>query len=256
MNKTTIKVLQEIIRNKNFSVESAAEKLGKARTTIYDCLAELRKSNILDKRNHLEDNELTNAYKKLFLTYPYDFSFLSKNNIRILLLLEKEMPFTEIIQKSKLSRYTVNQLLKELKNRGFLNKKNKLVKPPELLSLLRIIKKTRSNNTLKLPNTAVIIKRSEKRDLIQATKETSLNLKPTAFSAFNVKIISPLNYYTTKKRVCMQDIFNDAKEISQTKREILITALFYYKNKKKLKKNICYEEIINSKEFEEFKENA
>lgn len=251
MNKTTVKVLQEIIRSK-FSVDSASKNLKKAKTTIYDCLSYLRKNDILNKNNRLKDNELTDAYKKLFLTYPYDFSFLTKNNLKILLMLNKNISFIDIIKRSRLSRFTVHQLLKDLRNRGFIDENNVLIHPPELLSLLKTIRKYKDNHFLKLPDTAVIIGSDEERNLIQATKETSLPLHLTAFSAIK-SIVSPYNYYTTKKRTTVHDIFDDAKIISKSKREQLITALFYDKNRKKLKKDISYEKIINSKEFKTFK---
>lgn len=247
MNKTTIKVLQEIIRNKDFKVRNTAKKLNKAKTTVYDCLATLRKNNLLNKHN-----ELTEAYKILFLTYPYDFSFLTKNNLPILFLLEDEISFTNIIRKSKKSRFTVNNLLKHLKNRGFINKNNKLLLQ-ELINLIRTIKKYKNNYLIELPPTAVIIDKNEERNLIQATKNTQLPLKKTAFSVMDV--VSPYNYYTTKKRITESDIFTDAKIISKTKREEFITALFY--RKKKLKKDQKYEEIIHSREFSKFeKENG
>ncbi|MBU1622223.1 MAG: hypothetical protein KJ597_01475 [Nanoarchaeota archaeon] len=249
MNKTAIKVLQEIIRNKYFKIEDAARKLKKAKTTIYDCLAKLRKNNLLDKNNTLRSNQLTQAYKKLFIMYPYDFSFLTKNNLKILFLLDKERTFGEIIKKTKLSRYTVNQLLKQLRTRGFSNKRNKLTRPEELISLIKTIQKFQQTYYLELPPTAVIIDDNEKRTLIQATKETDLPLKYTAFSAFNIKIIVPYNYYTTKKKVTFKDVFDDAKIISKTRREKLITALFYKKNRKRLKKDKEYEVLIASKEF-------
>lgn len=252
MNKTTVKVLQELIRNRKFSVESTAKKLNKAKTTVYDCLSSLRKSSLLDKNNQLKDHEFAQAYKKLFLVCPYDFSFLTRNNLSILFLLEKEISFTDLIKKSKKSRFTVNQLLKHLKNRGFINKNNKLIFP-ELLALLKTIRKYQRNYLIELPLTAVIVDKDEERDLIQATKETQLPLKKTAFSA--MKVISPYNYYTTKKRITEKDIFSDAKILSKTKREELITALFY--KKEKIKKDQEYEQIIQSKEFKEFeKENG
>jgi predicted transcriptional regulator len=246
MNKTAIKVFQELVRNKDFSVESMAKKLNKAKSTIYDCLSNL-------KTNHLlTDNELTESYKKLFLTYPYDFSFLTKNNLKILFLLENEISFTKIIKKSKKSRFTVNQLLKDLKNRGFVNKNNKLTLP-ELQGLINLIKKYQNNYFLKLPKTAIIIEQNKNRNLIQATKDTQLLLKKTAFSVMNV--VSPYNYYTTKKIITKKDIFEDAKIISKTIREKLITALFY--KKEKLKNDQQYEQIIQTKEFKDFaKENG
>jgi predicted transcriptional regulator len=243
MNKTTVEVFQEMIRNKNFSVEGTAKKFNKAKTTIYDNLSIIK--------HILQNDQLTKAYKTLFLTYPYDFSFLTKNNLTILFLLENEISFTEIIKKSKKSRFTVNNLLRHLKQRGFINKKNKIILL-ELLDLLKIIKKYQKNDFIKLPNTAVMIDQNGNRDLIQATTNTNLQLKKTAFSAMN--IISPYNYYTTKKKVMSKDIFLDAKLISKTKREELITALFY--KKEKIKKDPKYENIINTKEFKEFeKEN-
>lgn len=249
MNKTAVKVLQEIIRNRHFTVENTAKKLKKAKTTIYDCLAELRKGNILQQDNRPKQNELTEAYKRLFLAYPYDFSFLTKNNLKIFFQLNEERPFREIIKKSGLSRFTAHQLLRQLRNRGFINKKNKLIQPEELVALIKTIKKFQQNHYVELPSTAVVIDENEERTLIRAAKDTQLPLKITAFSAFEA--VSPYNYYTTKIKVTVQDIFNDAKTISKTRREKLITALFYKKNRNKLKKDQEYEELIKSKEFKE-----
>lgn len=251
MNKTTIKVLQELIRDKDFSVEGTAKKLNKAKTTIYDCISTLRKKQILNKQNRLKNNELAEAYKKLFLTFPYDFSFLTTKNMAILLLLDKEISFTVLIKKSKRSRFTVNRLVRHLRSRGFTNKKNKLISPPELLKLLIIIKKYKYNKIIQLPENAVIIGSNEKRDLILA--KITLPLHKTAFSAFQ-EVISPHNYYTTKKRITRQDIFTDAKTISRTKREQLMAAFFYKKNRKNLKKDKDYEMLIQSKEFKEFED--
>ena len=61
MNPTTVNVLQEIIRQNDFSIASLSQKLHKAKTTIYDCFANLRKSLILTTNNRLLDNELTQA---------------------------------------------------------------------------------------------------------------------------------------------------------------------------------------------------
>jgi predicted transcriptional regulator len=247
MNKTTIKVLQEIIRNKEFSVESTAKTLNKAKTTIYDSLAKLRKNYLLNKKNQLTNNEVTQAYKKLFLSFPYDFSFLTKNNLVILQLLEDDISFTKIIKLSKKSRFTVHQLLKQLRTRGFINKKNRFLFS-ELLDLLKIIKKYNNNHLIELPSTAVIIQQNEERNLIQATKETVLPLRKTAFSVMDV--VSPYNYYTSKKRVTENDIFMDAKILAKTKREEFITALFY--KRKKLKRDMQYEQLIKLKEFKDF----
>lgn len=251
MNKTAIKVLQEMVRNKEFTVEGAVRRLGKAKTTIYDCLASLRKQNILDVENHLQDNQLTQAYKRLFLAYPYDFSFLTTNNLKILFFLDCERSFGDIVRQTGLSRYTVHRLLKELRRRGFVTKKNKLIQPQELITVIVVIKKFQQTVQLRLPATAVIVDDNEQRSLIRTTKGTTLPLKPTAFSAFTIKIVLPHRYYTTKKRVTVQDIFDDAKIISYTRREKLLTALFYKKNRRKLQKDQEYEELICSEEFRE-----
>jgi len=63
--------------------------------------------------------------------------------------------------------------------------------------------------------------------------------------------IQPLHlYYTTKTKLSVQEIFEDAKIISKDKRDKFITALYYYKHKNKLEKDPEYEELIKSKEFE------
>lgn len=248
MNHTTVKVLQEIIRQNNFDVTSLSQKLHKAKTTIYDCFANLRKSLILTKNNHLQDNELTHAYQQLFLVHPYDFSFLTPTNLKILLLLDQERSMQDIIKKSKLSRFTVHQLLRELKNRGFVNKRNKLISPPQLLHLLKIIKKNQENTVIALPPNATVLAHEADHDII--ISETTLPLQPTAFSAFNV--VSPHHYYSTKKQVTTQDIFNDAKTISSSKREQLMIAVYYKKNRKKLASDPEFEKLIKSPEYQEF----
>ncbi len=248
MNHTTVNVLQEIIRQNNFDVTSLSQKLHKAKTTIYDCFASLRKSLILTKNNHLQDNELTQAYQQLFLVNPYDFSFLTPTNLKILLLLDQERGMQEIIKKSKLSRFTVHQLLRELKNRGFVNKKNKLISPPQLLHLLTIIKKNQENTIITLPPNATILTHKADHNII--ISETTLPLQPTAFSAFNV--VSPHRYYSTKKQVTTQEIFNDAKAIATSKREQLMIAVYYKKNRKKLVFDSEFEKLIKSSEYQEF----
>lgn len=248
MNHTTIKVLQEIIRTNNFDVTSLSQKLHKAKTTIYDCFARLRKSLILAKNNLLLDNGLTQAYQQLFLVHPYDFSFLTHTNLKILLLLDQERSMKEIIKKSKLSRFTVHQLLRELKNHGFVNRKNKLITPPQLLHLLTIIKKNQENTVIVLPPNATVLAYQADHDII--ISETTLPLQPTAFSAFNV--VSPHHYYSTKKKVTTPDIFNDAKAIATSKREQLMIAVYYRKNRKKLAFDPDFEKLIKSAEYQEF----
>lgn len=251
MNKTTLIVLQEIIRNKDFNVEKVAKALGKAKTTIYDDLAELRKNNILNKNNELKVNELTNAYKLLFLKYPYDFSFLTDSNLKIIFILKDEISFGQTIKKSNLSRFTTHQLLKSLKNRGFVNKKNKLIAPKELIELVKVIEKFQNNTIIELPANAAVINDNQERKLIQTPKNIEIPLKKTAFSAFNISIALPANYYSTKKKISTQDIFDDAKTISDSQREKLLTTLYYKKNRKKLKKDAEYEEVLKTEEFKE-----
>ncbi|MBT4858315.1 hypothetical protein HON49_04020 [archaeon] len=253
MNKTTVKILQEIIRDPLFSIANASTKFKKAPTTIYDCTTKLRKLKILSNKNKLLNNELTTAYKKLFITHPYDFSFLTKNNIQILKHMLKEITFQELIIKSKKSRFTVNQLIKNLKQRGFANKQNKIIEPKELIKTIKTIIKYEQNNIIDLPPSAITIYHCKDRNIIQTTKETKLNLNKTSFSAFKFKIITPRNYYTTLKKISIRKIFNDAEKTSKNKREHLLTAMYYYKNRKKLRKNKFYDELIKTEEFQELK---
>ncbi|MBI4980514.1 winged helix-turn-helix domain-containing protein [Candidatus Woesearchaeota archaeon] len=248
MNKTTIIILQELIRNQDCSIASLANKLKKAKTTIYDCFHALRAAQILNQNNQLTNNELTTAFKQLILSYPYDFSFLTTNDLKILFLLQKPITFKKLLAQTKLSRFTINQLLKQLKSRGFVNKQNQLIAPKELVILVKLIKKSQENISFELPPNAVIISHQEDHDIILS--DQPLPLKPTAFSALNA--VSPHYYYTTKKKLTLQGVFNDAKTITSSKREELITALFYKKNRKRIKKDDYYEQIINTQEFKEF----
>ena len=249
MNKTSVKVLQILIRDNFPSVKSIANQLSKAKTTIYDCMAELRQETILSKENKLRENDLTKSLKLLFLKHPYDFSFLTKTNLKVLSIITAEHDFQNIIKTSKLSRYTVHQLLRNLKKRGFVNRKNKLTQPKELIAVIN----TLQQKYIELPASATVVFEDNKRKIIQATKKTILPLKPTAFSAFNIMLASPYNYYTTKKRPSKKDIFEDAKVLSSTKREKLLTALFYKKNIKQ--KDEEYEKIIKSPEFREIEKD-
>ncbi len=248
MNKTTLLLLQELIRNPKVSIANLANKLQKAKTTIYDCFHALRAAQILNQNNQLTNNELTIAFKQLFLSYPYDFSFLTTNNLKILFLLQQPITFKKLLTQTKLSRFTINQLLRILKSRGFINRQNQLITPKELIVLIKQLKKSQENISFELPQNAVIISHQEDHDIILS--DQPLPLKPTAFSALNV--ISPHYYHTTKKKSTFQDVFNDAKTIASSKREELITALFYKKNRKRIKKDTFYEQIINTSEFKEF----
>jgi len=240
MNKTEIKVLQEIIRNNDFDAISLSQKLNKSPSRIYGCLQKIKP---------LLGNHLIESYKKIFLTYPYDFSFLTKTNIKILSLLP--LAFTELIHKTKLSRFTIHQLLRQLKNRGFVDKKNRIINK-ELAELIQNLKKYPT--LISLPLDAVTVYQDSEHDIILS--DTILSLTLTAFSAFDVNI-QPLHYYyTTKKNITKQDIFDDAKILSKDKRDQLITALFYYKHRKELKEEKIYEQIITSKEFGEYKQHA
>ncbi|MEK6938575.1 MAG: hypothetical protein AABX04_06010 [Nanoarchaeota archaeon] len=233
MNKTELKVLQEIIRNKESNVSSLSQKLKKSPSRIYGCLQKLKP---------LLTNPLIESYKKLFLSQPYDFSFLTPTNLKILLKLPST--FTKLVKETKLSRFTVHQLLRQLKNRGFINQSNEIINP-ELLELLQTLKKYPT--PLSLPVDAVIVYQDQEHDLILS--ETPLKLSPTAFSAFDVNIQPLHRYYTTKIKPTKQDIFEDAKLLSKDKRDQFITALFYYKHRKELKEDKEYQEIIESKEF-------
>ena len=247
MNKTTVKTLQLIIRE-NKSVQDIAKSIGKSKNNIYSSFADLRKCNILDKNNKLNKNELLDAYKLLFLKYPYDFSFLTKNNLEILFLLIKGDSFSNLIKRTNLSRYTVNQLLKELKKRGFVDRENKLIQPNELIELIEVIKYYHSHNMIELPGSAVFLT----KEIIQS--EMALPLNKTAFSAFNIGVISPHKYYTTKKKITKKDIFQDARKISRTTREKFIMAVYYKNNNLKDEE---FDRIIQTKEFNEFyKENG
>lgn len=242
MNKTTIKTLQLMIRENKF-VQDIAKSLNKSRSNIYSCLADLRQEQILDKDNNLKKNRLVDSYKLLFLKYPYDFSFLTENNLKILLLLVEGESFGRLIKKIKLSRYTVNTLLKELRGRGYINKKNKLLRPKELIELVKTIKYYKEHFIIELPDSAVFLD----KEIIQS--EANLPLNKTAFSVFNISIISPHKYYTTKKKISKMEIFQDARKISETMRERLITAIYYKKNNLKDEE---YGKIIKTKEFKDF----
>ncbi len=248
MNKTTILLLQELIRNPNSPTASLANKLKKAKTTIYDCFCTLRTAQILTQNNQLNNNELTIAFKQLFLSYPYDFSFLTTNNIKILYLLQEPITFQKLLAQTKLSRFTINQLLRQLKSRGFVNKQNQLIAPKELIVLIKQLKRSQENISFELPSNAVVISHQEDHDIILS--DQPLPLKLTAFSALNV--ISPHYYYTTKNKSTPQGIFNDARTIASSRREELITGLFYKKNHKKLKTDQYYDQLINTQEFKEF----
>lgn len=248
MNKTTILLLQELICNPNSPTASLANKLKKAKTTIYDCFRMLRTAQILTQNNQLNNNELTIAFKQLFLSYPYDFSFLTTNNLKILYLLQEPITFQKLLAQTKLSRFTINQLLRQLKSRGFVNKKNQLIAPKELIALIKQLKRSQENISFELPPNAVVISHQEDHDIILS--DQPLPLKSTAFSALNV--ISPHYYYTTKKKSTSQDTFNDAKTITSSRREELITGLFYKKNRKRIKKDLIYDQLINTREFKEF----
>ncbi len=248
MNKTTILLLQELIRNPNHPTANLVNKLKKAKTTIYDCFRTLRTAQILTQNNQLNNNELTIAFKQLFLSYPYDFSFLTTNNLKILYLLQEPITFQKLLAQTKLSRFTVNQLLRQLKSRGFVNKQNQLIAPKELIVLIKQLKKSQENVSFELPPNGVVISHLEDHDIILS--DQPLPLKPTAFSALNV--ISPHYYYTTKKKSTLQNIFSDAKTIASSRREELITGLFYKKNHKKLKTDQYYEQLISTQEFKEF----
>jgi len=242
MNKTTIKTLQLIIRE-NKSIKDIAKSLNKSKNNIYSSFADLRNNKILDKHNNLNKNELVEFYKLLFLKYSYDFSFLTKNNLKILFLLLRGETFSNLIKQTKLSRYTVNQLLKELRNRGYLNQDNKLIQPLELINLIKTIKYYQEHFIVDLPDSAVFLT----KEIIQS--EVELPLNKTAFSAFNTKIISPHKYYTIKNKITKQEIFQDAQKISETIREKFITAIYYIKNSLKDEE---FDKLIRTKEFKEF----
>ena len=139
--------------------------------------------------------------------------------------------------------------MRQLKNSGFVNKKNKLISPPQLLHLLIIIKKFQENIFVELPPNAAILAHLTDHDII--ISETTLLLQPTAFLAFNV--VSPHYYYSTKKQVTVQDVFDDAKAIASSKREELMIAEYHKQNHRKLILDPHFEKLIKSPEFKEFK---
>lgn len=219
MNKTTVKVLQLIIRKNNrLKPIEIADKLNKTVKNIYFCLKKLEEQNILNKKKELKENKLTNEYKKLFIKYPYDFSFLTTTNMKIISQLTKKQQFFEIISRTNKSRFSVHKILKELRTRGFVDTNNEFTGPEEIINIIEINKNKQKE--INLPSGAFVLIENDNRKIIQTIKKVKLDLYKTAFSAMK-KVNEPShNYYTTQlTKPIKEDIIKDALEIQQSQRE-------------------------------------
>jgi len=250
LSKTDIQVLQESIRT-NASTYRIAEKLGKANSTVYDSIHELQKQEILDKNKRIMNNRMAKSLKKLILLYPYDFSFISGKNTRLLKAILVPKTFSEIMKETGLSRTKVSKTLKNLTGRAFVTKEKQkycLTHPAELVDAIGAMEEVTP-----APAKAVLLR--EKPMLYLLNKPGKMDKFLTGFSLFTEKGVPIETYYDLYRntRPNLQDIFDDAEAAAKTMKEKLILGLFYVKYRKRLKKNKGIEEILRTKDFMEMR---
>ena len=256
LSKTQIRILEIMTRKGLNSVKFLSSELALDRSTIYRAMKSLRKQGFLTK-NRIARTNHAQLLKSVLIKYPYSFTFLAGSNMKILFLLTRPHKPSDIIRKTKLSKSQVFKTLSTLKERGILRKiNNKWVLNktiPELEDFLNSYRQYLSLDT-HLPDYATMVWKGKESFIAICPKGKSLEGSLTAFSRFNefgIQIQTAKNYYYfPKKKLNVQEIFDHSLRIADTIREKILCAVFYLKNKPKLKKNKKIEDILKGKKIE------
>jgi DNA-binding HxlR family transcriptional regulator len=246
MKKTTIKIIELLSQGKS-TVSELAKQLNLSLSTVSETVSFLENYGLVTKEkkrvtvvklsNSLVARELAKQKTKFSL-----YKMLGGSNELVFVELFKERTFDELLKVTDFSVTFLYMALADLQEIGAVVKKEnkKFVALEELHYLITLLRQLHEQLDVEIGS---IVIHSDKFKLKKAPKDIPIKGTPTAFSVFseyNVEYISPYNYAIwPEKKLSVEEVFLHALKCSESKKDILISIIFYLKNKRRIDIHKC-----------------
>jgi len=246
MKKTELKIFELLMKEK-LSISQLSEKLGLTLSTVSEPVTSLENRGLVVKERagvnifvKHTDNILSSEMVKIGNYFSLE-KLLSDSNEYVLAELLEEKTFDELQEKTNLSTTHIYRILTELLEMGAIKRDNRKFRGSEKLHyLISLLRKVHERENVE---SGAIVLFSNDYKLKKSHQNQSLKGTPTAFSAFSqfgVDYFSPFNYAIwPEKKLTPEEVFVHALKCSESKKDVLISMIFYLKNKRRIDMHEC-----------------
>lgn len=246
MNKTALKIFELLIHGPATATE-LSNKLNINVSTASKATDDLEKKGLAKKERKgmsvvvkISNSNLAKEPIKIKNKYSLEI-LLGDSNEFVLAELGKEKTFDELLKATNLSVVQLYRIITDLQEIGAVKKENKVfVAVEELHYLITLLRKLHERLDVEIGS---IVMFSDKYKLKKAPIDFPIKGTPTAFSAFskyNVEYFTPYNYAIwPEKELSVEEIFVHALKCSENKKDVLISIIFYLKNKRRIDTHKC-----------------